>query len=71
MAIGSSGNQYKNAPIAGKMMTELIDKTVKEGLDHDQEPLQYTLEKTGITLDMAAFSRNRELNPDSTYSVIG
>lgn len=71
MAVGSSGNQYKNAPVAGMMMSELIDQCEKQGLDHDKTPLQFTLPVTGITLDMAAFSRNRELNPDSTYSVIG
>ncbi|MCG8639866.1 MAG: FAD-binding oxidoreductase [Desulfobacterales bacterium] len=71
MAVGSSGNQYKNAPVAGMMMTELIDQCEKNGLDHDTRPLQYPLPKTGIALNMGAFSRNRELNPDSTYSVIG
>ena len=25
MAVGTSGNQFKNAPIAGKMMVALID----------------------------------------------
>jgi len=71
MAIGSSGNQYKNAPVAGMMMSELIDQCRKNGLDHDTQPLQYILPKTAIALDMSAFSRNRELNPNSTYSVIG
>jgi len=71
MAIGTSGNQYKNAPVAGMMMSELIDQCEKNGLDHDALPLQYILPRTGVTLDMGAFSRNRVLNPDSTYSVIG
>jgi sarcosine oxidase subunit beta len=71
MAIGSSGNQYKNAPVAGMMMAELIEYTEKKGQDHDLHPLQFLLPRTGVTLDMRAFSRNRELNPDSTYSVIG
>ncbi len=71
MAIGSSGNQYKNAPVAGTIMSELIELCEKKGQDHDKTPLQYWLPKTGITLDTSAFSRNRELNPNSTYSVIG
>ncbi|MCG8637424.1 MAG: FAD-binding oxidoreductase [Desulfobacterales bacterium] len=71
MACGSSGNQYKNAPVAGMMMSELIEQCEKEGLNHDKYPLQFTLPTTGVTLDMGAFSRNRELNPNSTYSVIG
>lgn len=71
MAVGSSGNQYKNAPVAGMMMSELIEQCEKNGLDHDAQPLNFMLPKTGIPLDMSAFSRNRELNPNSTYSVIG
>jgi sarcosine oxidase subunit beta len=71
MAVGSSGNQYKNAPVAGMLMTELIDQCEKKGLDHDSQPLQHLLPKTKVLLNMGAFSRNRELNPDSTYSVIG
>ena len=35
--IGSSGNQFKNAPIAGHCMAELIDACEK-GHDHDQDP---------------------------------
>ncbi len=53
------------------MMNELIDQCEKNELNHDAHSLQYLLPKTGVTLDMGAFSRNRELNPDSTYSVIG
>ena len=34
MAIGTSGNQYKNAPVVGVLMAELIDK-VEGGHDHD------------------------------------
>jgi len=71
MAIGSSGNQYKNAPVAGMMMATLIEQTEKGDLDHDKTPLQFKLTHTGVTLDVGAFSRNRELNPNSTYSVIG
>jgi sarcosine oxidase subunit beta len=71
LAVGTSGNQYKNGPIAGKMMSELIDKTEKGELDHDQSPLQYKLEKTQVVIDMGAFSRNRQINRDSSFSVIG
>ena len=70
MAIGSSGNQYKNAPVAGHMMAELIDKCEK-GLDHDKDPLQYTLPHIGRTIDVGFFSRNREINYNSSFSVNG
>jgi sarcosine oxidase subunit beta len=70
MAIGSSGNQYKNAPVAGRMMAELIDACQK-GLDHDKEPFQFKLPHLGRTIDVGFFSRNREINYDSSFSVNG
>jgi sarcosine oxidase subunit beta len=38
MAVGTSGNQYKNAPVVTGMMADLIDK-VEAGHDHDNNPL--------------------------------
>jgi sarcosine oxidase subunit beta len=70
MAIGTSGNQYKNAPVVGAMMAELIDACQK-GLDHDKEPFQYTLRHIGRTFNVGFFSRKREINPDSSFSVNG
>ena len=52
MAVGTSGNQYKNAPVVGRMMAELIDACEK-GLDHDKEPFQFTMKYTGRKLDRA------------------
>ncbi|MBW2618265.1 MAG: FAD-binding oxidoreductase [Deltaproteobacteria bacterium] len=71
MAVGSSGNQYKNAPVAGMIMAELIDQAEKFGLDHDKTPLQFTLPDCGMTIDVGFFSRLREINPDSSFSVNG
>jgi len=70
MAIGSSGNQYKNAPVAGAMMAELIDACQK-GLNHDKEPLQFQMNYTGRTIDVGFFSRKREINTNSSFSVNG
>jgi sarcosine oxidase subunit beta len=70
MAIGTSGNQYKNAPIAGVMMAELIDACEK-GLDHDADPFQLHMKYTRRNLNVGFFSRNREINKDSSFSVIG
>ncbi len=39
MAIGSSGNQFKNAPVAGHCMAELIDACEK-GQEHDSDPVK-------------------------------
>ena len=70
MAVGTSGNQYKNAPVVGVMMSELIDK-VEAGHDHDNNPIQFQMKYTGRTFNMGFYSRLREINPDSSFSVIG
>ena len=70
MAIGTSGNQFKNAPVAGHVMAELIDK-VEHGHDHDADPLKVKAAYTGVDLDMAFYSRLREINPNSSFSVNG
>ena len=70
MAVGTSGNQFKNAPVAGKLMAELIER-VEDGHDHDADPLAVPLTYTRRTCDVGFFSRRRALNPDSSYSVIG
>lgn len=70
MAIGTSGNQYKNAPVAGKMMTAIIT-ACEQGHDHDANPLEFHLENIDKKISLATFSRNREINPNSSFSVIG
>lgn len=70
MAIGSSGNQFKNAPVAGAMMAALIE-AVQGGLDHDATPLQFDLAHTGRTVNVGFYSRKREINRESSFSVLG
>jgi sarcosine oxidase subunit beta len=70
MAVGTSGNQYKNGPVAGLLMSEVIDACEK-GLDHDSNPVQVTCPITGFILDAGFYSRNREINKDSSFSVLG
>lgn len=70
MAIGTSGNQYKNAPIAGKMMAELVS-WCENGNDHDNNPLQFELPYIGETMDVGFYSRRREVNMESSFSVLG
>ena len=70
MAVGTSGNQFKNAPVAGKLMAELIEQ-VEGGRDHDADPVTMPLKYTRRTCNIGFFSRRRPLNPDSSYSVIG
>ena len=60
VAIGTSGNQFKNAPVVGKIMRQVIkDETTLVG------------EHTGLEVDLTAFSRLRERNADSTGTVMG
>ena len=70
MACGTSGNQYKNAPIAGKMMAALIDYC-EGGADHDETPLQFTLPYIGRDIDVGFYSRKRDINSESSFSVLG
>ena len=70
MACGTSGNQYKNAPIAGKMMAALV-AYCEGGADHDSEPLQFELPYLKRTIDVGFYSRKREINEESSFSVLG
>ena len=70
MACGTSGNQYKNAPIAGKMMTALIDYC-EDGADHDTAPLQFELPYIQRSIDVGFYSRKRPINAESSFSVLG
>ncbi len=70
MAIGSSGNQFKNAGVAGRLMTALIDY-VEAGGDQDASPLAFKLKYLDRSIDTATFSRRREINPNSSFSVLG
>ncbi|MCP4073625.1 MAG: FAD-binding oxidoreductase, partial [Hyphomicrobiales bacterium] len=70
MACGSSGNQYKNAPVAGKIMTALIE-ACENGHDHDADPVVFHLEHINKDISLKFCSRNREINKDSSFSVIG
>ena len=70
MAIGTSGNQFKNAPVVGHLMAELIDR-VEHGHDHDQEAIRVQSRYSKVELDAGFYSRLREINPDSSFSVNG
>jgi len=70
MACGTSGNQYKNAPIAGKMMAALV-QYCEGGAEHDSAPLQFRLPYLGREIDVGFYSRKREINKESSFSVLG
>lgn len=70
LAIGTSGNQFKNAMVAGRLMTELVEYCAS-GKDHDKDPFQFPLHHVDHTLNTATFSRKRELTRESSFSVLG
>ena len=60
VAIGTSGNQFKNAPTVGKVMAAVIRGESTLVGSH-----------TGNSISLDAFSRRRPRNPDSTGTVMG
>ena len=40
VAMGTSGNQFKNAPVVGRLVAALVEQ-VESGHDHDAEPVRY------------------------------
>ncbi|VVJ17790.1 COG0665: Glycine/D-amino acid oxidases (deaminating) [Amycolatopsis camponoti] len=70
VAMGTSGNQFKNAPVVGRLMATLIEQ-VESGADHDTEPVRYKGVHTGLEIDLGAFSRKRKRNTGSSGTVMG
>lgn len=69
LACGTSGNQFKNAPLVGTFLAALIDAAAA-GHDHDAEPVRVRGRRTGLDIDLSAFSRRRQ--PTATSgSVLG
>ncbi len=67
MACGTSGNQFKNAPMSGIFMTALVEAS-EQGIDHDTDPVQVVGAHTGMTINLGAFSRLRE--PETTTGTV-
>jgi glycine/D-amino acid oxidase-like deaminating enzyme len=70
VAMGTSGNQFKNAPLVGDLVATVVD-AVEQGHDHDRDPVRFTLPYTGNQIDLGAFSRLREPNTASSGTVMG
>jgi glycine/D-amino acid oxidase-like deaminating enzyme len=70
VAMGTSGNQFKNAPVAGRFMAAIVD-AVENGHDHDTNPVRYRGEYTGSTVNLGTFSRKRPVNTASSGTVMG
>jgi sarcosine oxidase, subunit beta len=70
VAMGTSGNQFKNAPLAGRFMAAIIN-AVEDGHDHDAEPVRYRGAYTDVVINLGAFSRKRPVNTASSGTVMG
>jgi sarcosine oxidase subunit beta len=70
MAIGTSGNQFKNAGPVGYLMAQLI-QAVENGHDQDNDPLKYEAVYNKFEIDTGFYSRLREINSESSFSVSG
>jgi sarcosine oxidase, subunit beta len=70
VAIGTSGNQFKNAPVVGRFMAALIH-ACENGHDHDSDPiiLQGRFSKKAINL--GHYSRLRQPHAESAHNVMG
>lgn len=69
MAIGTSGNQFKTAPVAGRLMAALID-ACEAGRDHDRDPLELP-GRLGVPIKVGSYSRLREVSVSAVASVNG
>lgn len=77
LAMGTSGNQFKNAPLIGEIMAQIIEQDgycsdhvgrLKSGVDggHDTNPATLYLAHIDRNVCLDFFSRNRQLQSTST-----
>lgn len=66
---GTSGNQFKNATVAGRICAKLVDGC-ENGYDHDSQPFSLKLENVQGALNLGLFSRLRS-RQDTSNSVLG
>ena len=57
VAIGTSGNQFKNAPLIGEVMAQIIER----GDQHDKNPASLLLQHIQREIDLGFFSRQRKV----------
>ena len=65
LAIGTSGNQFKNAPLIGDILAEIILHE-QTGQDHDLNPAQLHLAQLDRHVDLAFYSRRRTVQTTSS-----
>lgn len=69
MACGTSGNQFKNAPMVGTLVRTIVEASLA-GHDHDAEPVPVVGPVTGAVIDTGAFSRRR-VRATTSQTVLG
>lgn len=69
MAVGTSGNQFKNAPVIGDLMATLIT-ACEDGKDHDDDPVEFHLPGLDRTINLGFFSRRREQHEKTSGTVL-
>lgn len=67
-ALGTSGNQFKTAPLVGELVAQLVVE-VEGGRNHDADPLVVPGARTGLPIELGAFSRRRAVG--AATSVLG
>jgi sarcosine oxidase subunit beta len=70
VAIGTSGNQFKNAPVAGRFMAALVH-ACESGHDHDSDPVLFSGHFTKNEINLGHYSRLRQPNAESANNVMG
>ena len=51
-------------------MSELIE-ACEDGCDHDKNPVSINLKHINRDINLGFYSRNRQINPESSMSVLG
>lgn len=69
LACGTSGNSFKIAPMAGRMVAAIIE-ACEAGRDHDREPVIFTTPHQGQPVSLNYYSRLRKVAPDAPRNVI-
>ena len=69
VAIGTSGNQFKTAPLVGRFLAELVD-ACEQGHDHDADPVRVECTHTPHAVNLGHYSRRRDVQ-QTTFSVLG
>lgn len=69
MAVGTSGNQFKNAPVIGDLMADLI-AACEDGHEHDENPVSFNLPALKRQINLGFFSRHRILHSKTSGTVL-